>query len=81
MLKIRDEIDLKELEKFGFKEIKNNWIHTYLLNPVSYGFNGIEIIVQTRELYIEVLDNSMSELLYDLIKADLIEKKEEENEY
>ena len=80
MLKIRDEIDLKELEKFGFEEIKNNWIHTYLINNASYGFNGIEIIVETRELYIEVLDNSMSELLFDLIKADLVEKVSDGNE-
>lgn len=35
MLKIKDEVDLKELEKFGFKKNKNNnWI--YLQNKTTY---------------------------------------------
>jgi hypothetical protein len=77
MLKIKGNVDLKELEKFGFREIKNEFVHTYLINQASYGLNGIEINVETRELYIEILDNSMSIILYDLIKADLIEKSDE----
>ena len=77
MLRIKKDVDLKELEKFGFKEIKNDFIHTYLINEASYGFNGIEIDVKTRELYIEILDNSMPSILYELIQANLVEKVSE----
>ena len=75
MLKIRDDIDLKELEKYEFeprysettgkivryvKEDKRNIVR-YIDN--DYNHNP----------YWEVLLQD-SELLYDLIKADLIEK-------
>ncbi len=73
MLKIKDNVDLKELEKFGFKHINNGYINTYLNNKASYGLNGIQIDTETRELYAELMFEQV-ELFYNLIKADLIEK-------
>ena len=36
MLKIKDNVDLKELEKFGFKKIKGGWF-TYEFDKKIYG--------------------------------------------
>lgn len=82
MLKIRDEIDLKELEKFGFK-LKYNENNG---KPFSYekefiGWNrrsDITIYIEDREIncYIEE-EMGIIETLYDLISANLVEKVEE----
>lgn len=83
MLKIKDNVDLKELEKFGFKKIYSN----YILECESIGM-VTEIIIngskQNRynnsgEIFFskwEINDPAL-EVLYDLIKADLVEKVEE----
>lgn len=73
MLKIKDNVNLKELEKFGFEKIDNGYINTYLNNKASYGLNGIQIDTETRELYAELMFEQI-ELFYNLIKADLVEK-------
>ena len=104
MLKIKDDIDLKELEKFGFEKItRKEKTHNYLwkngkeayyteeLYFISNGINSIEILESRtnsdwthpnsiREIYIFKDDYDMGiskrilETLYDLIKADLVEK-------
>lgn len=75
MLKIRDDVDLKELEKFDFKE-KTRWyekIIEYKWNDKLYIYvdkDDKNIQISTYDGYDAYLDNT----LYDLIKADLVEK-------
>lgn len=77
MLKIKDSVDLKELEKFGFE----NSNKAYLL------IRGGEILCvdkQDRSIFIQcenmwnIAEDSFG-LIYDLIKADLVEKVENED--
>lgn len=81
MLKIKDSVDLKELEKYGFynqkpcleyyfKEIR---IDTYDLIQYTIATKNRIIQINTYDGYDEPLDNT----IYDLIKADLVEKVEE----
>lgn len=76
MLKIKDNIDLNELEKFGFKYDKN--MHEY---EIGYIFNGYISIEENdrliKSIYDETMEFNIEDLLYDLIKADLVEKVEE----
>lgn len=76
MLKIRDEIDLKELEKYG---LTTNGL-TYSIYFDNY---GIEVNVKTRQLKLYADDNYDywqytceidTTILYKLIKADLVEE-------
>ena len=76
MLKIKDNVDLKELEKFGFEY--------YTKNLLTYGYTNrelhIAIDLKSREMFIRepFRDNDGEEnnltIVYDLIKADLVEK-------
>lgn len=66
MLKIKDNVDLKELKKFGFEEssLHNDEVYYFLFR----------INTKTRQiLYI----GCEFELLFDLITADLVEKCDE----
>ena len=92
MLKIKDNVDLKELEKYGFEYdfISNN----YLINvddkeanklvadvPEWKEFCFLQTYDDTREinLYFQDMEDYYSiklDILYDLIKADLVEKVE-----
>lgn len=90
MLKIKDNIDLKELEKYGFSKNefgdleKNIDIKDFL---IFYNVNHISIRIDCTQ-YIGrigiIIDGSSYcfdkelDILYDLIKADLVEKIEEE---
>lgn len=83
MLKIKDNIDLKELEKFGFEKFFK-----------YYDTNGIKEIIGTTHITVDsstnelivfysaiedcsvALDN-VTDLLFDLIKAGLVEKVKE----
>lgn len=73
MLKIKDNIDLKELEKYGFR----------LNGMLSYTkrIGGITVVCSTilnkcRELYLFRETGEDLNTLYDLIKANLVEKVE-----
>jgi hypothetical protein len=83
MLKIKDDVDLKELEKFGFKnkkekyewyEYKNKFIEITI-------FLNLENECENKTLFI--LTNQYNrnyaniDILYDLIQAGLVEKVEE----
>ena len=85
-LKIKDNVNLKELEKYGFKFFENGCGTTgYAYDTIK---GSITIIEKDREFnneYIEERKIPVSqalmcnlELLYDLIKADLVEKVEGE---
>ena len=68
MLKIKDSVDLKELEKYGFKyraetQERCEGYETDTKN------GGNVVFVWNREVFCQDLD-----ILYDLIKADLVEK-------
>lgn len=70
MLKIKDNVDLKELEKYGFKDDTR-----FLQKDIDYITYYINKDIRAIEMWIfeneeVVLDNT----LYDLIKADLVEK-------
>ena len=96
MLKIKKNVDLKELEKFGFVYRKhyNDWIKLhYEKNYEDYVDNYIQIgNDKIFKPYTQILNghdkeycdkrqtnikNEFLDTLYDLIKADLVEKVEE----
>lgn len=82
MLKIRDDVDLKELEKFGF-EYRENKKLSY--NSVYEWNDMLQVKGSNEQIYIRVFDrrelvvNSdcgiAMEKLYDLIKANLVVKE------
>lgn len=76
MLKIRDDVDLKELEKFGFEKI--NDIYRYSLKEAkNYVYESVIYLYDyERIIRIDKLTNKDDlNILYDLIKADLIVKE------
>ena len=88
MLKIKDNIDLKELEKFGFKQKYNE--DTGKAEKYIKDNKGITITIynEVKEILIDIyfLPPEASQedfiefgtLLYDLIQAGLVEKVKEE---
>ena len=82
MLKIRDDVDLKELEKFGF-EYRENKKLSY--NSVYEWNDMLQVKGSNEQIYIRAFDrrelvvNSdcgiAMEKLYDLIKANLVVKE------
>ena len=73
MLKIRDDVDLKELEKFGFINKKDY----YEINFAKQGMDGFLIHPDDRIIYNYscASDNDSLGTIYDLIKANLIVKE------
>ena len=72
MLKIKDNVDLKELEKFGFeKNEKGQYIKPNTLIYKNRTISGRSRNSGWSKLYIAYE-------LFDIIKADLVEKVEEE---
>lgn len=74
MLKIKDNVDLKELEKFDDLEYKPN---EHFKEPYYVNGSGTVLIwVKKRKLELIQCANVRNEydILYDLIKADLVEK-------
>ncbi|MCK4258785.1 MAG: hypothetical protein KAX49_07390 [Halanaerobiales bacterium] len=66
--------DFKELKKFGFEDVRFHWVNT--INSIMYEisvFNGKISIATTTPMLSDIDD-----LLYDLIKAELVEKIEDE---
>ena len=81
MLKIREDVDLNVLKKYGFKYIEDlltkkpyYFKKTYLGNDDRICYH---IEVNTRKIIISRLDGDLDDTLYDLIKADLVVKVEE----
>lgn len=87
MLKIKENVDLKELEKFGFKYNPNcyeNWRKNFE-NSMS---GDVKIRITNERTVYPVIDLdfynlghlsefALHDTLYDLIKADLVEKVED----
>ena len=91
MLKIKDNVDLKELEKYGY-ELQEDWWNRpskittndvegemiYYKHVAPY--TSIEIEIKTRKITeqrIDIFINVEEKYIDDLIKADLVEKIEE----
>ena len=80
-LRIKDNVDLKELEKFGFKY--NDAYNYYCFNIDTS--ERLEIDKLSHEIHLFIDDeyylcwtgNNTFDLLYNLIKADLVEKVED----
>lgn len=81
MLKIKDEVDLKELEKFGFMKDKSidDGEYYYRICNIFIGNNKIILQDDGINFYKPILDYEFNQeevdVLYDLIKADIVEKK------
>lgn len=74
MLKIKDNVDIRELEKFGFYHHFKDYVYS-------------RDIISGDTLYINIHDKSIPthfptniDILYDLIQAGLVEKVEEQND-
>ena len=87
MLKIKDNVDLKELEKYGFTFFENGCGTTgYAYDTIK---GSITIIEKDREFNNEYIDERKIpvsqalmcnlELLYDLIKVGFVEKVDDNN--
>ena len=81
MLKIKDNVDLKELKKFGFKyhkEQRNQYEHYSVVVKKGWSYSmQLLIVVYCNDRNISVCDNEGQDILFDLIQADLVEKVEE----
>ena len=91
MLKIRDEVDLKELEKFGY-EMQEDWWNRpagvcrgdvfgeYIYSKDVALYTSIEIEIKTRKITEQRNDIFISveeKYIQDLIQAGLVEKVED----
>lgn len=87
MLKIKDDVDLKELEKFGFT--KDNFFterykeeNVYALDTCEESFSSEFIVIRNRKIKIYIddeyyccyTDEETLDIIYDLIQAGLVEK-------
>lgn len=82
MLKIKDSVDLKELEKFGFEKDGYNYYYDFIpYNEEKCNGQYILVDIKTRKIYLDYIDldyfDKAVELLYDLIKVDMVDKVEE----
>ena len=82
MLKIKDDVDLKELEKYGFirdTDLSNDYETVY---SVSQGYQRLCIELNNRTIFLiePYFSNTFmlkNNTLFDLIQAGLVEKVEE----
>jgi hypothetical protein len=79
MLKIKDNIDLKELEKFGFVCVCDRYVNEYIDEEQGYSSEEVRVQIDSRVIYYstmwDIAQNSL-DIIYSLIKADLVEKVE-----
>lgn len=72
MLKIKDSVDLKELKKFGFVKYYDSYYNGNLYGDCLWVMSDKSISVSgEQDIEAELID-----YLFDLIKADLVEKVE-----
>ena len=77
MLKIREDVDLKELEKYGFKKNNNLPDGWAMIKTYKKGRYYQEDIYVWNDRTIQVNAIKLNDTIYDLIKADLVVKVEE----
>jgi len=78
MLKIIDNVDLKELEKYGFKYTIGEDYHKSNLNMSISLSDNQELNIECDDCYFNEDINECIEWIYDLIKDGLVEKVENE---
>lgn len=72
MLKIKDNVDLKELEKYGLH--KEKVYYGYVYTDKNIDINAKDRTIDTWD-YLECTDlDGYNDVLYDLIKDGLVEK-------
>ena len=76
MLKIKDDVDLKELEKFGFKADKYDLFYEYH-SKSNYKDTIMLNMKNKRLLFYQTYNGKSYDVLYDLIQAGLVEKVED----
>ena len=76
MLKIKDNVDLKKLEKYGFWKWENTW-GTYTIDKQIVTMEEADLFLYEYDRIINFQENSNLDVLYDLIKDDLVEKVKE----
>ena len=78
MLKIKDDVDLEKLKDFGFvTSITYNplsYVKKVYLNNENDDKNFYRISKSSRKIELTRLDGELDDTLYDLIKANLVEK-------
>ena len=80
MLKIRDDVDLKELEKYGFKEYNDCYSRSYNSNEITTDINKKTryiVDIDTSWGFFDMKNLGESKRVNDLRKADLVEKIED----
>ena len=72
MLKIKDDVDLKELEKFGlkYKKDEDDFEMYEWISETAYTHDYVDVFVWNREITV----GDANDVLYDLIQAGLVEK-------
>ena len=84
MLRIKKEVDLKELEKFGFKY--NELLDEYVIDIATDRRGAcVELAIRRRYLKLDFIgddtggsgEDYLDSVIYDLIKDELVEKIEE----
>ena len=76
MLKIKNNVDLKELEKFGFKYFKNGDYKVWEIDNWN-SYLGVETKNRMLQIGCQDYNDIEEDIIYDLIKADLVEKVDE----
>lgn len=77
MLKIREDVELKELEKYGFRRNSNFPDGWAMVKTYKKGIYYQEDIYIWEDRRIQANAIQILDILYDLIKADLVVKVEE----
>ena len=80
MLKIREDVNLEELKKYGFEE--NGFYYSRTLN---FEYYKVEIYIEKDRKYLIIKNDYydsdyacyIPSIIYDLIKADLVVKVDE----
>ena len=74
MLKIKDNIPLAELEKFLFKELGKQYEKYFGSEILIVRKSDRRIYIETHNMW-DIAEDCLG-LIYDLIKADMVEKVE-----
>lgn len=80
MIRIRDNVDLKSLEKYGFKQECENGI--YYIERVINGITAYQIYITSRSHALQIrtyvqnltLASRIQELIFDMTNDNILEK-------
>ena len=78
MLKIKDNVDLKELEKFGFKyspeQLNHKEYYTYKKQVNGWGYETDVCVILCKDRIIGTRHTWELDVVFDLITAGLVDK-------